>query len=106
MEINNIMNDNNLQLVGRSTIQQDSNPSDSFTNEAITVHFSQGDITLRFRVQCTSNYFGSDCNTHCVSTDRFTCDSNGDIVCREGYFSEATNCSSCVPATGCGKEVS
>lgn len=44
------------------------------------------EITMRFRVVCDENWYGSDCNTECIpEAGRFTCDSNGGIVCVDGW---------------------
>ena len=59
-----------------------------------------GEIQLSFRVTCTENFFGSDCATFCVERDdelgHFTCDSEGNIVCREGYTGENCTIGVCV----------
>ena len=68
-----------------------------------------GKIALKWRLRCTENHYGSNCATFCMERDdelgHYTCDSEGDIVCREGYQDPATNCTQCVPAEGCCKLV-
>ena len=63
-----------------------------------------GEIQLSFRVTCTENFYGSDCATLCVGRDdelgHYTCDSEGNIVCREGYGNPSINCT-CMVAEGC-----
>lgn len=44
-------------------------------------------IELSFRVQCTENFYGRDCNTHCISSERYKCDSDGNRMCKDGNFS-------------------
>ena len=105
--INNIVssNINNLELVDTVSFVRNLSPSTQLTSRMVTGMFDQGEFELSYRVQCVTNYYGSDCNTLCVETDRFTCDQNGNIVCNEGYQNEANSCSDCVPATGCGKDL-
>jgi len=63
-----------------------------------------GEIQLGFRVTCTENFYGSDCVTFCVERDddlgHYTCDSEGNIICREGYGNPSINCT-CMVAEGC-----
>ena len=72
-------------------------PSSVFTSSA----YYDGDhgnarIQLSFRVQCSSNYYGSNCGTYCVSTDssggHYTCGSNGEKRCRTGWSNPPGNC--------------
>lgn len=54
-------------------------------------------LTARFNVWCDPNYHGSDCATYCVATDsvnggHYTCDSNGQKICNNGYSNPANNC--------------
>ena len=62
-------------------------------------------MTMSFRVTCSSNSYGSDCGTRCEERDdafgHYTCSSTGERVCMTGYQDSATNCTHCVPATGC-----
>ena len=64
------------------------------------------EIQLSFQVTCTENFFGSDCATFCVERDdelgHFTCDKEGNIVCREGYGNPSINCT-CAVTEGCCK---
>ena len=61
--------------------------------------FSLGYFVLSFRVACTENFFGSDCATLCVERDdelgHYTCDREGNIVCRERFQDLSTNCTRC-----------
>ena len=62
-------------------------------------------MNMTYRVMCSSNSYGSDCGTVCDARDdtlgHYTCNSAGGLVCMTGYQDVATNCTSCVPATGC-----
>ena len=62
-------------------------------------------MTIGFRVMCSSNSYGSDCGTICEERDdalgHYTCSSTGERVCMTGYQDAATNCTNCIPATGC-----
>ena len=53
-------------------------------------------IRLSFRVQCDSNYYGSDCATYCVpmnnSNGHYTCGSTGQKICRSGWSNPSGNC--------------
>ena len=55
-----------------------------------------GNITLGFRLMCTEDYYGPNCTTFCVERDdelgHYTCDSEGNRVCREGYQDPSANC--------------
>ena len=55
-------------------------------------------IEMNFRVQCISNYYGSDCATFCQGRDdnlgHYTCGSNGQRICRSGWSDPSTNCTS------------
>lgn len=46
-------------------------------------------LRLSFRVQCNSNYYGSDCATYCVPTDNvnghYSCNAQGGKVCNTGW---------------------
>lgn len=54
-------------------------------------------ITFDFKVTCSADFYGSDCNTYCVSsndshTGYSTCGANGEIVCMPGWSVLSTNC--------------
>ena len=54
-------------------------------------------MEIEFKVTCSSDYYGSDCNTYCVSGNDstmgyYTCGSNGERVCRQGWS---------IPTAGC-----
>lgn len=55
-------------------------------------------VTMRMAVTilCNTNFYGSDCTRVCIPRDdssgHFTCDSNGDIVCRPGWTNVASMC--------------
>ena len=95
---------NDIQLVDIFNRERMLIPSTSFTaRDRINGNLGHGVFELSYRIQCAPNYYGSDCNIRCVPTDQFTCDRNGNRVCREGYQNEANGCLDCVSATGCGK---
>ena len=56
-------------------------------------------IQVDLRVYCAENYFGSQCSVFCEPMDgkrgHYTCDSQGNIVCLEGYLGKETNCTTC-----------
>ena len=89
------------KLVDRFTIDQTITVGENLSTP--TNHsgeFNFGHFVLGFRVTCTENFFGSDCATFCVERDdelgHFTCDSEGNIVCREGYTGENCTIGVCV----------
>ena len=54
-------------------------------------------MAIEFKVTCSSDYYGSDCNTYCVSGNDstmgyYTCGPNGERVCRQGWS---------IPTAGC-----
>ena len=53
-------------------------------------------VELSFRVQCDSNYYGSDCATYCIATDNsnghYTCGTNGAKVCLSGWTNPSSSC--------------
>ena len=60
-------------------------------------------IELNFRVQCTSNYYGSNCATYCLRRDdsggHYTCGSNGEKICLSGWSDPSTDCTTRKPQT-------
>ena len=54
-------------------------------------------VPVRFKVMCQLNYYGADCNTHCVTQNdyvngHYTCDSDGSIQCLEGFENPQNDC--------------
>ena len=98
-----VRNDN-IQLVDIFTGEGPLTPSPTFTSTQMsTGNAGQGEINLRFRVQCIPNFYGPNCDVRCVPTDQSICDSDGNMVCKEGYQNPENGCLDCVSATGCGK---
>ncbi len=62
-------------------------------------------INMSISLRCAEDYYGPECSRQCVAEDsdvgHYTCDSEGFIVCREGYRNTSTNCTQCIPAQGC-----
>ena len=48
---------------------------------------------MSFRVQCSENYYGPNCNRFCEGV--YTCDSQGRVVCVYDNQDPATNCTTC-----------
>ena len=65
---------------------------------------------MAFRLSCSANYYGDDCSKFCQSRyddlGHYTCDEQGNIVCKSGYMDESTNCVQCIPLTNCCKQQS
>ena len=72
-------------------------PSSSFTSRTAYngVH-GNSRIELSFRVQCTTNFYGSNCATYCVARDdsggHYSCGSNGEKLCLSGWSDPTTDC--------------
>ena len=62
-------------------------------------------LSLSFMVSCTANYYGFDCGVYCnKSFGNYGCnETDGPIICVEGYRNETVNCTQCIPALGCCK---
>ena len=83
---------------------------DNITSHIPGIHIGReghGRLNISYRVQCTDDFYGPNCATFCVERDdemgHYTCDSEGNIVCREGYQDPSTNCIECIPDEGCCK---
>ncbi|CAF1293722.1 unnamed protein product, partial [Didymodactylos carnosus] len=49
------------------------------------------DSNTSLNLYCSVNYYGSDCNKHCVENNRYSCDvQSGKKLCNKGYFGK--NC--------------
>ena len=72
-------------------------PSSSFTSRTAYngVH-GNSRIELSFRVQCKTNFYGSNCATYCVARDdsggHYSCGSNGEKLCLSGWSDPTRNC--------------
>ena len=72
-------------------------PSSSFTSRrAYNGTNGMSVIELSFRLQCKSNFYGSDCATYCVARDdivgHFACGPDGDKICLSGWSDPSRNC--------------
>ena len=60
--------------------------------------YNRATVSAEFRVDCSVNYYGTDCSTYCVPTDNsqghYICNSNGGKVCLSGWtnISGGQNC--------------
>ena len=74
-----------------------------YTNAQGTGQF----IQMSFELECSEDYYGSDCGAYCAPRDdnfgHFSCDRNGNIVCLSGFSNTATNCTECILSEGCCK---
>ena len=72
----------------------------TFTDRT-TYHGIMGsDVTfdLSFRVQCSENYYGPQCNVFCSEVNQpLSCDNEGNVVCVNQYRNPETNCTECHP---------
>ena len=72
-------------------------PSSSFTSRrAYNGIHGNSRIELSFRVQCTSNFYGSNCATYCVPRDdsggHYSCGVNGQRICLSGWSGPSSGC--------------
>ena len=63
-------------------------------------------LAMSFQVNCSENYYGSDCTTFCEAVEGvYNCDGNGSIVCVEENRDPSTRCTQCLtgrnPTTNC-----
>jgi hypothetical protein len=62
-------------------------------------------FALRLTLTCLPHYYGDNCSINCKPEDsdggHYTCLSNGTRECLPGYHNTSTDCTTCVPATGC-----
>ena len=78
-------------------------PSSSFSSRlAYTGVHGNSRIELSFRVQCTANFYGSNCATHCVPRDdsqgHYSCGSNGERICLSGWSEPVSDCTTGITA--------
>ena len=53
---------------------------------------------LSFRVQCSENYYGSQCDRFCSETEgQSMCDDKGNVVCVNSNHNPETSCLTCLP---------
>ena len=72
-------------------------PSSSFTlRRAYTGMHRNSRIELSFQLQCTNNFYGSNCTTHCVARNdnggHYSCGSNGEMICLSGWSGSSSGC--------------
>ena len=89
-------------------IAADTIPGTHVMLSAVPGQHGLGVLSLNISLTCAQNYFGSDCSVFCQerndSTVHYTCDSEGNIVCIEGYQDPFINCTQCIPQhEGCCK---
>lgn len=53
-------------------------------------------FTLRYRLECRSNWYGAQCNVRCENMDtdsaHLMCDFNGNHICMDGWQDISTDC--------------
>ena len=72
-------------------------PSSSFAGEQWYSGDHGSRIRLSFRVQCSANFYDSNCAIYCVAQDdssggHYTCGSSGEKICRSGWSDPNGNC--------------
>ena len=82
-----------------------------FTNSTVfSGEFNRMNIELSFRLTCSANFYGDNCETFCTprnnSEGHFTCNSvTGQVECLPGYRDSSTNCTmTCGFQTTCGED--
>ena len=94
----NDIDGNSDDLVDKVFVQVSSlDLSSNFTDPSEYVgYYGSGNITLKFRVNCGENFYGSQCNIFCEPTDNstghYTCNSNGGKVCLDGWTDASSDC--------------
>ena len=80
-----------------ATITQ--SPSSSFSSRQTSYTGVHGNsrIELSFRVQCTGDFYGSNCAINPVARDdsrgHYRCGSNGETICLSGWSEPVSDCS-------------
>ncbi len=72
-------------------------PNSTFTpRQRYTGIYRNSRIELSFRLQCSSDLYGSNCTTYCVarndSAGHYSCGSNGEKICLHGWSEPSSNC--------------
>ena len=74
---------------------------DSFSNPTWYIGLGRrSQIKLSFKVLCSEDFYGEDCNTQCIGNDVYSCDENGNMVCMPGRFLPPECSVSCIPEDG------
>ena len=65
-------------------------------------------FTVSFSLNCEEDYYGPNCTIYCRPSDsdelgHYSCLSNGNIQCLQGFQNEDTNCTECAVSGECGK---
>lgn len=83
-------------------------PGEIISNHTLHGEYFGENVTfvVSFNLNCTFNFYGENCSIYCKPANsskdgRYTCDSEGNKICYEGYKNE--NCQECIPADGCCK---
>ena len=89
-----------LAIINRYPIDLELTPGASFTERTTYTgiyNISGLGFDMSFRVQCSENYYGSNCTTFCEPQDGvYTCDSDERVVCLQINRDSATNCATCL----------
>ena len=70
-------------------------PNETYTG--INMMVNRVVLDMRFRVMCQQDYYGADCTRFCIAQNDsangyYTCNSDGTILCREGFRNTNNNC--------------
>lgn len=83
-------------LIDRVSINANLAAGSSISATTYTGFYRKVTMRMAVSVRCDANFYGSDCGRYCVPRDdsmgHYTCDGNGNIVCRSGWTNTATNC--------------
>ena len=87
-------------IINRFPIDLELSPGPSFTERRTYTgiyNISGLGFDISFRVLCSENYYGPDCDTFCEPVEGvYTCDSEGIIVCVQHNRDPTTSCATCV----------
>ena len=83
-------------LIDRVIINANLAAGSSISATTYTGFYGKATMRMAVSVRCDTNFYGSNCVRYCAprddSTGHYTCDGNGNIVCRSGWTNAATNC--------------
>lgn len=83
-------------MIDRVIINANLAAGSSISATTYTGYYRKVTMRMAVTVRCNTNFYGSNCVRYCAprddSTGHYTCDGNGNIVCRSGWTNTATNC--------------
>ena len=89
-----------LDIINRFAVNLELEPGPKFTpkatyNGTFNTILPQQALIMDFRVQCSTNYHGSDCNCRPLKGVNM-CNNQEGVVCVQSNHDPSTNCSTCL----------